>query len=386
MRRSYAVIVVLLLSIVHMVAAQPLRIDRPDPHAPMSQPTAASAIKPTTSVTAEPIDTIERSRSVAPLPLRATTELSATTALSTTGLLTSTDAISDSSAFTAMVIGYVRLVDDKTPIAGADVVVGGVQITTREDGTFGPVDIPLNEASEDVDASAVAPGFTRWAFNGVPLHDQKKLDIHIELRREGTRAPAPAPARPLPSVLGAPPERIRLGITGSSDCVFPTRGEVRVVEMPFTDYLRNVLPNEWFATWPGASLDAGAIAAKQFAWYTAFVERKWSSQGFNFDLLDSTCDQHYKANSYKPATDAALQRTWHMSLTRNGQLFPTYYRAEDDQCMRSRSDDCMGQWGSKRLADRGMSGINILLSYYKRVNVEGLPRQNPVFLPLVIDN
>lgn len=373
MRRLYALLVVmLLLSVVHMVAAQSLSTERKRNDESSSYATAVT--ERSSQHDATPSATIPAAPSIT----------SSTPTVSTTVMVSMTDVLSSTQMFTATVIGYVREFGTDKPIANADVVVGGVAITSRQDGLFGPVEIPLHAASEDVDASATAPGYDRWVFKGVPLHDAKKLDIHIKLRPEGTAKAIVSSPRPLPSAVGAPPETIRLAITGRSECEIPSEGEYKVVEMPFADYLRNVLPNEWYASWPDASLDAGAVAVKQFAWYTAFIERKWSSQGYDFDLLDSTCDQHYVRNSYKPSTDAALQRTWALSLTRDGELFPTYYRALDSQCVRSNSEDCMGQWGTKADAEAGMSGIQILLEYYRDIVVEGLPRQNPVFLPLVV--
>jgi hypothetical protein len=385
MRRLRFVLgIIVLFSVVQIVAAQPSRIERKErkelaatatpARAPMSVRSASSS-----AATLAPATT-----------LTTTTALSPTTALSSTTPLTPTQPLTTTRAFTATVIGYVREAGTQKPIADANVVVGGVAITTRTDGTFGPVEIPLPDMIVDVDASATADGYEPWTFRGVPLRDAGKLDIHIQLRPKGTPTPvAPAPPRPQPSEVGTPPETIRLAITGSSKCVIPSPGEYRVVEIPFADYLRGVLPNEWIASWPDASLDAGAVAVKQYAWYTAFVGRKWSSQGYDFDLLDSTCDQHYVAGDFDPRTDAALQRTWNITLTRDSALFPTYYRAYDEQCVRSGSADCMGQWGTEELARAGMNGVQILGHYYKNAVVEGLPRQeptprqNPVFLPLV---
>ncbi len=347
MRRFYSLLcLVLMFSAVQIVAARTLRIDRKamgeatfGPTA-LAAPTSRGSIMPQTT---KPLPSITSSTA----ELTPTTTLSSTATLSATMPLTATNGVTNTMVFTATVIGYVREVGSETPIPGADVIIGGVAIVSREDGTFGPVDVPIAAASEDVDGTASAVGHERWTFKGIPLQDAKKLDIHIQLRKKGTAVPAPSRTYVQPSHVGAPPEKIRLGITGSSNCVVPAPGEVRVVEMPFADYLRNVLPNEWFATWPDASLDAGAVAVKQFAWYTAFIERKWSNQGYNFDLLDSTCDQHYVRNSYTAATDAALKRTWALTLTRDGKLFPTFYRSLDTQCVRSRSDDCMGQSGNR---------------------------------------
>jgi hypothetical protein len=385
MRRLCVLFVLaLLFSVAQMVTAHGLYIERSVIDEPSVAATAVAESEPTISDAPRTTVPFAPYKSMSTAVTTPTTTLEATISLSTTSLLTTTDALATSQVFSATVIGYVREVGTEKPIPGAHVLVGGVSIKSRADGFFGPVAIPLDAAIDDVDASATANGYELWSFSGVTLRDTKKLDIHVQLRPKGTPTPARPKPRPMPSSVGTPPATIRLGLTGSADCVVPSLYEpIHVVEMPFTDYLRNVLPNEWVPSWPGASLDAGAVAVKQFAWYTAVVQRKWSSQGYNFDLLDSTCDQHYVGGSYGPSTDAALQRTWGLSLTRDGKLFPTYYRAWDYQCVRSKSADCMGQHGTEERARAGMTGIQILLDYYKNVAIEGLPRQNPVYLPMI---
>ena len=162
---------------------------------------------------------------------------------------------------------------------------------------------------------------------------------------------------------------IRIGRTYSNSCVVPMLSDpIPVQEMLFSDYVRNVLPNEWIASWPSASLDAGAVAVKQYAWYTAFEARKWSGRGYPFDLLDNPCDQQFKDNSAHPATDAALARTWPAMLLRDdGRLMPIYYRARDSQCMGV--PNCMGQWGTYDLARCGLSGAEILMRYFSSATI-----------------
>lgn len=384
MRRLCVLFVLaLLFSVAQMVTAHGLYIERTVIDEPSVAATAVAESEPTRAVAPLTVVPSVPYKSMVTAVTTPTTTLE-TMALSRTNSLTTTDVLANSQVFTATVIGYVREVGTEKPIGGAQVLVGGVAMESRPDGLFGPVAIPLDAAIDDVDASATANGYELWSFSGVTLRDAKKLDIHVQLRPKGTPTPVRPKPRPIPSSFGTPPATIRLGITGSPDCVVPSLYEpIHVVEMPFTDYLRNVLPNEWVPSWPDASLDAGAVAVKQFAWYTAVIQRKWSGQGYTFDLLDSTCDQHYVGGSYGPSTDAALQRTWGLSLTRDGKLFPTYYRAWDYQCVRSNSDDCMGQHGTEERARASMTGIQILLDYYKNVAVQGLPRQNPVFLPMI---
>jgi peptidoglycan hydrolase-like amidase len=182
-----------------------------------------------------------------------------------------------------------------------------------------------------------------------------------------------------------PPQYITIGRAAeyfqTTDCIVPHPAEPIPVEvLPFQDYVRNVLPNEWIASWPAASLDAGAIAAKQFAWYTAFVEGKWSGQGYRFDLLDNTCDQVYRPGRATEATDAAVMRTWLASLTRDGRLFPTYYRAYERQC--PFVPGCMGQHESARMAEQGWSAQQILQYYYYPADYNVVRLDPRAYIPL----
>lgn len=169
-----------------------------------------------------------------------------------------------------------------------------------------------------------------------------------------TSAPAQAPA--------SYPAYIRVGRTFNTRCIVPPPVQ-RVDVVPFKDYVKSVLPHEWYASWTNASLDAGAVAVAQFGYVTAFVQRKWSSRGYHFDVVDSTCDQVYKP-ARQARTDAAVDRTWGMQIVRNGKLVSTYYRANWDMCYRIRWN-CMSQWGSQTLGRQGWTTTQILRHYYR---------------------
>lgn len=187
---------------------------------------------------------------------------------------------------------------------------------------------------------------------------------------DGGESEAPRPTHPVarsltPLQVGANlpgmPEYLTVGRTYAVACETPGRN-IPTTRVRFVDYVRNVLPNEWVVSWPSPALDAGAIAAKQFGWYTAVIERKWRNQGYPFDVVDSTCDQVYRDASADPRTDAAIQRTWDTALTRNGRLLHMFYRNRDSTCG-SRAD-CMGQVETAVLASSGYSGLQILARYF----------------------
>ncbi len=175
----------------------------------------------------------------------------------------------------------------------------------------------------------------------------------------------PAAAAPSTATTEAPqayPATIRVGRTFNKACVArPVIHRVDVV--PFNDYVKNVLPNEWIASWNNASLDAGAVAVAQFAYQTAFVQKKWSSRGYNFDVVDSTCDQVYVPGSSHWRTNAAVDRMWGLKMVRNGRMFTPYYRAYACGGL------CMSQRGSQSLARQGYSSAQILSYYYGPISL-----------------
>lgn len=197
----------------------------------------------------------------------------------------------------------------------------------------------------------------RQGWQPVPRSTQWLLAVVVALVASNV---LPAAAAPL-----GYPQYIRVGRTFGVQCVNPPLVQ-RVDVVPFKEYVKNVLPNEWIGEWSDASLDAGAIAVAQFAYQTAFVEQKWSAYGYAFDVVDSTCDQLYVDGGSHPRTNAAVERTWGLAMVRNGAWFTPYYRADDAFC--AGTGYCMSQWGSQRLAVHGLSGTQILQHYYGNIS------------------
>jgi hypothetical protein len=289
-------------------------------------------------------------------------------------------------------LGYVRDSASGAPVGGAQVVVGEMTIVTDASGGIPQTAVPIAASISEVDVSVTAAGYAPWRYRGVMLQAGQPVELHVTLRRAGVAAPvdlSPSVPKggPVPAAFtGVTPEYVDVGRTYTTACIYPPP-VVTVERMRFVDYVRNVLPNEWVASWPDASLDAGAVAAKQFAWYFVF-KQKWRSQGYPFDLVDSTCDQVYRDGSAHPNTDAAIARTWSTYLTRSGNLFPTFFRDTDAACQSRQPKDCMGQWGSYDLARAGYSAQQILLYYYKLADFNltalDLHLEPRAYIPLIL--
>lgn len=173
-----------------------------------------------------------------------------------------------------------------------------------------------------------------------------------------------APSAASPTAPHAYPQYIRVGRTFNTECINPPLIQ-RLDVVPFKDYVKNVLPYEWVASWTNASLDAGAVAVTQFAYQTAFAQGKWSAAGYAFDVVDSACDQIYQDGPGYARTNAAVERTWGLAMVRNGAWFTPYYRANEAAC--GGSGNCMSQWGSEQLGLQGLTGPQILRYYYGNI-------------------
>ncbi len=267
----------------------------------------------------------------------------------------------------AIVTGRVRDAKTQQGIANAIVHIGSVMLTSDAQGDLPLTSIPLAASAMTVQVEVVAQGYPSWRYSGLELSASQAVELRIDLSDQPPRPQPKPPAPRAASLFDGPPEFIDVGRTFNTTCVFPPTNVQRVDRMPFIDYVRNVLPNEWATNWPDASLDAGAVAVSQYAWAEAFVKQKWRTQGYQFDVVDSTCDQVYKDRDSEKdytRTDAAVARMWGTILMRDKTLFTTYYRAKDEQC--GGNPDCMGQWGTYNLANKGFSGLQIVFYYYSR--------------------
>ncbi|MDX6742000.1 SpoIID/LytB domain-containing protein [Actinocorallia sp. A-T 12471] len=145
----------------------------------------------------------------------------------------------------------------------------------------------------------------------------------------------------------------------------------RVERVAFKTYVKNVLPNEWYASWPKESLRAGAIAVKNYGWYWALHSTRKTASGKCFDVWDHTNSQVYKPGSAQPSTSAAVDATWGKKLTRGGKIYQAQYCATTTACSSWWVDgEWMSQQGSRDRARSGWSHSKILKYYYKGVTLK----------------
>ncbi|EWM18307.1 tachylectin-related carbohydrate-binding protein [Kutzneria sp. 744] len=141
--------------------------------------------------------------------------------------------------------------------------------------------------------------------------------------------------------------------------------------VPFEQYVKDVLPNEWISRWQPAALQAGAMAVKTYAWYWTNHSGARSSGGQCFDVYDTTQSQVYKAGSHKPSTDAAVDATWGVSMRRDGAIFEAQYRATagGTGCGQGADGIKLSQNGSQACAVAGYDYQRILRTYYSNIDI-----------------
>lgn len=100
-------------------------------------------------------------------------------------------------------------------------------------------------------------------------------------------------------------------------------GTNTIVTVDFKDYVKHVLPNEWFPSWDSEALQAGALAVKTYGWFR-LLNPKYPGKGY--DVRDDTADQVYIPSSSTPSsTDEAVEDTWNTKLTQGGSIFAAQY-------------------------------------------------------------
>lgn len=296
------------------------------------------------------------------------------------------------------ITGQVTIDSLEQPVAGAEIIVrdGAIilkQTTTDAQGRFTLTPIPITAPYRQVDILVEAAGYGRWQLQDTPLYPgiTRLLDVRLSyedtiqtaslplaLTGEATttdpRLPAdavPSAQPPLDSITlqtvahNHPPTTIRVARTGHKLCstwLAAGRPVLYVEEMPFRDYVKNVLPNEWVPSWHPQALQAGAMAVKTFAWYKILTGVRQAET--NADILDNTCDQYFATNSRQISTDAAVDATWDYVMQRNEQIFPIFYRDRQERCEASGANPCLGQWQSQYAAEAGQNWQQILQTYY----------------------
>ena len=130
----------------------------------------------------------------------------------------------------------------------------------------------------------------------------------------------------------------------------------------YSDYIKNVVSSEIYATWPESAIYANTLAIMSFTLNRVYTEW-YRNRGYNFTITSSTAyDQKwvYGRNIYDNI-DRLVDSIFANYLSRPGVRQPVFTSYCD-----GRNVTCNGlsQWGSKYLGDEGYTPIEILRYYY----------------------
>ena len=137
-------------------------------------------------------------------------------------------------------------------------------------------------------------------------------------------------------------------------------------EINFDYYCKNVLPNEWYSSWPTESLKAGAQAVKMYGWYHV-LHPKYAS--LNADVKDTSVDQVYKSGTAVTSTTNAINSVAGVGLKNSsGNIFEAQYISGSSGTAGSQHTGKMLQYGTKYLAEHGYSYLSMCHYYYDNSN------------------
>ncbi len=147
----------------------------------------------------------------------------------------------------------------------------------------------------------------------------------------------------------------------------------------FTDYIKNVASSEIYTTWPREAIKANVLAILSFTLNRVYTEW-YRGKGYDFTITNSTAfDQSftYGRNIYKEISNV-VDEIFTTYISKSDIVQPLFTQYSDGK--RIKRDGWLSQWGSKTLADQGLSALQILKNYYgseiilkQAKKVEGIP-------------
>ncbi len=142
----------------------------------------------------------------------------------------------------------------------------------------------------------------------------------------------------------------------------PQNSSAKNYYVRYTDYIKNVVSSEIYATWPESTIYANTLAIMSFTLNRVYTEW-YRNQGYDFTITSSTAyDQQwvYGRNIYDNIS-RIVDSIFSNYLSRPGVKQPIF----TSYCDGNRTT-CKGlsQWGSKYLGDQGYTPIEIIRYYY----------------------
>lgn len=143
----------------------------------------------------------------------------------------------------------------------------------------------------------------------------------------------------------------------------PTDPTARDYYVPYKDYIKNVACNEIYSTWPDAAIRANVLAIQSFTLNRVYTEW-YRGKGYDFTVTSNTAfDQKwvYNATIFENVSQI-VDEMFANYLSKPNVTQPLFTQYCDGR--RVSCPGWMTQWGSKSLADDGLTAIQILRYYY----------------------
>ena len=139
------------------------------------------------------------------------------------------------------------------------------------------------------------------------------------------------------------------------------------VTVPFSDYVKNVASSEIYPTWDEEALKANILAITSFALNRIYTEY-YRSRGYDFDITSSTAfDQFFvKGRSYFENISRLADTLFNDYIRRPGFVEPLAAKFCNGTTV---TCEGLSQWGSQKLAQNGLSDIEILRNYYGNIEI-----------------
>lgn len=201
----------------------------------------------------------------------------------------------------------------------------------------------------------------------IPMQDMQRTPVQTEIT-VGKPAVAMRKARDQqgPKRSDASPYVLRQVVIPDPITVHLGRPDApaRDIQMSFPDYIKNAASSEIYPTWPKTALTANIYAIITFALNRIFTEW-YKSRGYHFDITNSTAyDQAYTyGGPVYESISRIVDEIFNEYVRRKGQnapYFTSFCNGTTVTC------DGLSQWGTVTLAERGLTPLQILRSYYPK--------------------
>lgn len=199
-------------------------------------------------------------------------------------------------------------------------------------------------------------------LNLIPMQEAQRIPVQTEItvgkpavaahEMRGQEGPVSFPYV-LRQVVIPEPITVHLGRPDSS---------ARNVQVSFPDYVKNVASSEIYPTWPANALTANIYAIITFALNRIYTEW-YRNQGYQFDITNSTAyDQAFVyGRAIYQSISKAVDRIFNEYVRRSGQNAPYFTSFCNGTTVTCKG---LSQWGTVTLANRGLTPLQILRSYY----------------------